>query len=158
VLDCTEIGRPGGASKELTRSLSRDSSWELGYGERRCWFNEKHQSTKDRSVSKPEPRQTGMAPIPRRPACATVVIGFSNLVLPFPACPPFPVSPFCSPRTSPPLFKNMIRGAYCLCHPRLPARPCSFSISRRLQKYNQGAYSSRLDGARSSLLVRNEAL
>ena len=40
------IGRPDGASKQLTRSLSRDSSWELGYGERRCGFNKKHQSTK----------------------------------------------------------------------------------------------------------------
>ena len=35
-----------GASKGLTRSLSRDSSWELGYGERQCGFNEKHHSTK----------------------------------------------------------------------------------------------------------------
>ena len=43
--DLHSLGRPDGASKELTRSLSRDSSWELGYGERRCGFNEKHQST-----------------------------------------------------------------------------------------------------------------
>jgi hypothetical protein len=40
------IGRPDGASKQLTRSLSRNSSWELGYGEPRCGFNTKHQSTK----------------------------------------------------------------------------------------------------------------
>jgi hypothetical protein len=40
-------GRPDGASKELTRSLSRNSSWELGYGERRCGFNTKHQSTEE---------------------------------------------------------------------------------------------------------------
>jgi len=32
-------------SKQLTRSLSRNSSWELGYWERRCGFNTMHQST-----------------------------------------------------------------------------------------------------------------
>ena len=34
------------SATELIRSLSRNSSWELGYGERRCGFNTKHQSTK----------------------------------------------------------------------------------------------------------------
>ena len=29
---------------ELTRSLFRNSRWDLGYGERRCGFNTKHQS------------------------------------------------------------------------------------------------------------------
>ena len=31
---------------ELTRGLSRNSRWDLGYGERRCGFDTKHQSTK----------------------------------------------------------------------------------------------------------------
>ena len=40
------IGRPAGASKELIRTLSRNATANLEYGERRCWFNTKHQSTK----------------------------------------------------------------------------------------------------------------
>ena len=52
-------GRPDGASKQLTRSLSRNSSWELGYGERRCGFNTKHQSTKFVRDSSPRALCTG---------------------------------------------------------------------------------------------------
>jgi hypothetical protein len=32
------------SATELIRSFSRNSSWELGYGERRCGFNTKHHS------------------------------------------------------------------------------------------------------------------
>ena len=41
---------PMARTGELTRSLSRNSSWELGYGERRCGFNTKLRSTTVRGL------------------------------------------------------------------------------------------------------------
>ena len=44
---------------ELTRSLSRNSRWDLGYGERRCGFDAKHQSTKAPPPPPPPPERRG---------------------------------------------------------------------------------------------------